>query len=153
MSITDVQVRRIAPDSPLWDGLAAFAEGCSWIAGKHLAGMMRTYAFEPWEAVFAATCGTEFAGFCTLLRTDYYPENRYFPWISTVFVAEPFRGRRLSGALIAAAEAHARSCGFTRVYIPSDMTGFYERFGYVRIDRLVNYGGDTDNIFEKRLAP
>ena len=65
--MTVVEVRR---DSPLWEELAAFAEGCSWIAGKHLARMMRTHAFEPWEAVFAATCGGEFAGFCTLLRTD-----------------------------------------------------------------------------------
>ena len=151
--MTAVEVRRIAPDNPLWERLAAFAESCSWIAGKHLAGLMRTHTFEPWEAVFTATCGAEFAGFCTLLCADYYPDNRYSPWISTVFVAEPFRGHRLSSALIAAAEAHARACGFTRVYIPSDMTGFYERYGYTRIDRLVNYGGDTDNVFEKRLAP
>ncbi|MCI8351426.1 MAG: GNAT family N-acetyltransferase [Oscillospiraceae bacterium] len=90
-------------------------------------------------------------GFCTLLKTDYYPENRYFPWISTIFVEEPFRGRRISHRMIEAAAAYAKSVGFARVYIPSDMTGFYEKCGFQKIDELENYGGDRDNIFAKEI--
>jgi len=68
-----------------------------------------------------------------------------------MFVDERVRGQRLSGLLIEAAVAYARACGFTRVYIPSDMTGFYEKYGFMPIDRLVNYGGDTDTIFAKEI--
>ena len=37
-----------------WESVAAFAENCSWGAGKTLARLMRTGAFKAWERVFAA---------------------------------------------------------------------------------------------------
>lgn len=46
---------------------------------------------------------------------------------------------------------YAKEQGFSKVYIPSDMTGFYEKYGFVKIDELVNYGGDMDNIFVKEI--
>ena len=39
-----------------------------------------------------------------------------------------------------------------KVYIPSDMIGFYEKCGFVKNDELVNYGGDTDSIFVKKIC-
>lgn len=146
-----MEIIRIEKTSPLRIELADYAAGCPWIAGPHIAQMLREFRFKDWEAAFAAVDDGRFAGFCTLLEYDYYPENRYFPWISSVFVGEEFRGRRLSGLLVAAAEAHARAHGFEYAYIPSDMLGFYEAYGYEKIDALVNYGGDTDNIFRKKL--
>ena len=55
------------------------------------------------------------------------------------------------GLLIDAAIQYAKVQGFSRVYIPSDMTGFYERYGFSKIDELVNYGGDVDSIFARDL--
>ena len=107
-----VRVRR---EDALWEQLIQFAENCSWVAGRHLAGMMR--------------------------------ENRYWPWISSVFVDERYRGRRISHLLIGEAIRYAEKCGFEKVYIPSDMTGFYEKCGFRKIDELVNYAGDADSIF------
>lgn len=147
----DIRVQRVTADSPLWDRLADYAEHCSWVAGPHLAEMLRENRFTGWEAVFAATLGEEIIGYCTFLRTDYYPENRYWPWVSSLFVGEAHRGQGVCGLLIDAAIAYARDCGFTRVYIPSDMTGFYERYGFQQIDELVNYGGDVDHIFARDI--
>ena len=31
------------------------------------------------------------------------------------------------------------------------MLGFYERYGFVKIDELTNYGGDVDSIFARNL--
>jgi GNAT superfamily N-acetyltransferase len=146
-----MKIIRVEMKSPLWSKLADYAENCSWVAGPHVAQLLRDCQFHDWEAAFAAVDGDRIAGFCTLLETDYYPENRYFPWISSVFVGEEFRGARLSGRLVVAAEAHARAAGFEYAYIPSDMSGFYEAYGYEKIDSLVNYGGDTDDIFRKKL--
>ncbi|MBE5778207.1 MAG: GNAT family N-acetyltransferase [Clostridiales bacterium] len=142
---------RLTPQDPLWEKAADYAENCSWIAGKHLAQMMRENRFSDWETVFFAMEGERFAGYCTLLKEDYYPENRYSPWISSVFVEESFRGRQLSGTLIAAAEKYAKFLGFAQVYIPTDQPELYQRFGYEVIDSLVNYGGDTDQILTKLL--
>lgn len=96
--------------------------------------------------------GEDIFGFCTLMKTDYYPENRYSPWISTVFVDERKRGARLSEKLIEAAAQYAKEIGFSKAYIPSGMKGFYEKYGFDKIDELENYDGDTDQVFVRNLS-
>lgn len=53
--------------------------------------------------------------------------------------------------MIEAAAAYAKKRGFKRVYIPSDMIGFYEKCGFSKIDELENYAGEKDNIFSREL--
>ena len=147
----NVNVQRITFDSPLWSQLADYAEHCSWLAGPHIAGMLREQRFTDWEAPFAALLDGKIIGYCTFLKTDYYPDNRYWPWISSMFVDEKHRRQGVCSKLINAAIDHARSCGFKTVYIPSDMVGFYERYGFRKIDELTNYGGDVDSVFARDI--
>ena len=147
-----VTVERLTPDSPRWQQAIDLAQHCSWEAGPHFAQLLRENRFADWETAFAACAGDEVVGFCSFLKEDYYPDHRYWPWISSLFVTEAWRGRRVSRQLIRAAEEYAQAAGFDTVYIPSDMEGFYEKCGYVPCDRLVNYGGDTDTIFRKDLT-
>ena len=147
-----IEVVRLSQNESLWNAAAEFAEGCSWIAGKHFAEMLRGNRFAGWEAAFAAVENGKIIGYCTFLKTDYYPENRYWPWISSIFVDESARGRRVSHRMIEKAIEYARSCGFATVYIPSDMEEFYEKCGFEPIDTLINYGGDEDSIFMKKIG-
>ena len=149
--MTKVNVVRVEPAHELWNRLADYAENCSWIAGKHLAMMLRENRFEEWESVFAAVADREIVGYCTFLKTDYYPENRYFPWISSIFVDERHRGRRISQQMIEKVIDYARTVGFSRVYIPSDLVGMYEKYGFSKVDELVNYGGDVDSIYAREI--
>ena len=146
-----MEIIRVKYGSDLYKKLIDYAENCSWIAGKHLAQILRENNFLEWEAVFAAVSEDEIIGFCTFLETDYYPENRYFPWISSIFVDENFRGKRISFAMIEKAIEHAKLWNFDKVYVPSDMTGFYEKCGFEKIAELMNYGGATDNIFVREI--
>ena len=66
-------------------------------------------------------------------------------------MGEAHRSQGVCGLLIEAAIRYAREQGFNRVYIPSDMLGFYERYGFARIDELTNYGGDVDHIFTRDI--
>ena len=145
-----MKIMRVEKTSAQWIALAEYMEN-AWEYGGHLAGCMKRGALKDWEAVFAALDDQRFVGFCSLLEEDYYPENRYSPWISSVFVEKSHRGHFLSRQLVAAAEDYARELGFKAAYIPTDGTGFYERMGYEKIDELVNYGGDTDNVYRKLL--
>ncbi|HKM34501.1 MAG TPA: GNAT family N-acetyltransferase [Lachnospiraceae bacterium] len=147
----DMEVIKVEKDNPKWNELITFSQNCSWIAGKHLAGMLERNAFEDWEGVFAAVKGTQIVGYCTFLKTDYYPENRYSPWISSIFVDENHRGTRISEKMINKVIEYAKKQGFSKVYIPSDMLDFYEKYGFTRIDELQNYGGDMDHIFMKEI--
>lgn len=147
----NIEIRKIEIDSIYWNAIMDYAENCPWTAGKHLAYIMRENKFQDWESVFAAIEDNKIIGYCTFMKTDYYPENRYSPWISTLFVDESKRGNRVSLKIIETVIEYAKSKQFSKVYIPSDMTGFYEKYGFEKIDELKNYGGDIDNIFMKEI--
>lgn len=66
-----------------------------------------------------------------------------------MFVQEDFRGNRISQLLIDFAADYAKKVGFTRVYIPSGIIGLYEKYGFQKIDTLMNYGGDLDSVFTR----
>ena len=150
--LASVEVMKLTSGTDRWEETITYAENSAWEGvGRHLAQEMRKNAFADWEAVFVCLVDGKIAGYCTFLETDYYPENRYSPWISTIFVEERYRGHRLSHRMIEAVIDYAREQQFEKVYIPSDMTGFYEKCGFEQIDTLINYGGDIDNIFMRRI--
>lgn len=146
-----MKVERIEYNSALWKKAIHFAENCSWIAGKYIASMLRENRFSEWEAFFIAIDNDNIIGYCSFLKEDYYPENRYFPWISSVFVDKSARGKRVSHKMIETVMAYAKENNFSKVYIPSDMNGFYEKCGFIPIDSLKNYGGDMDTIFMREI--
>lgn len=146
-----MEIVRLEYGTLLWEKAIDFAENCSWVACKHIAGMLRENRFTDWEAFFVALEGNDIIGYCSFLKEDYYPENKYYPWISSVFVTEAARGKRVSHELIETAVAYAKLKGFFKVYIPSDMKGFYEKCGFKPIDSLKSYGGDMDIIFMREL--
>ena len=138
-------------NTPLWKQTIDFAENSSWTPGRHIAGMLRENRFTDWEAFFVATENNHIIGYCSFLKEDYYPENRYSPWISSIFVDEGARGKRVSHKMIKTAIEYAKEQGFAKVYIPSDMKGFYEKCGFKPIDELKSYGGDMDTIFMREI--
>ncbi len=146
-----MHVCRVEKGSWLVKQLAEYADQCSWVAGGHLAMLIREGKMTEWETAFVLLDAEEICGFCTLMKTDYYPENRYSPWISSLFVDERKRGLSLSRLLVESAADYACAIGFDRAYIPSDMLGFYERYGFEKIDELRNYAGDVDYVFERKL--
>lgn len=144
-------VEQITKDSKCFNDLIHYARNCSWIVGRHLASLLEEDLFSDWESTFVATIDEHIVGFCTFMETDYYPDNKYFPWISTIFVEEKYRGNRISQQMIEFVIEYAKKNGFSKVYIPSDMVGFYEKYGFEKIDELINYGGDIDNVFMKNI--
>ena len=113
--------------------------------------MLRENRFTDWEAFFAATENHKIIAHCSFLKEDYYPENKYSPWISGIFVTETARGKKLSHKLIQTAITYAQSKGITKVYIPSDLKNFYEKCGFTPIDTQKNYAGDYDTIYMRQI--
>ncbi|SFX12793.1 Acetyltransferase (GNAT) family protein [Ruminococcus sp. XPD3002] len=87
----------------------------------------------------------------TVMKTDYYPLPEIYPWISTLFVSEKFRGKRISQKLIEAAEEYARASGFEKTYIPTEFVGLYEKYGYSYVRDIENYGGGVDRLYAKEI--
>jgi predicted N-acetyltransferase YhbS len=119
---------------PLWESLAEYAYDCSWGVGEILAKRMRANGFSDWERVFVALDGSDFAGYCTFVKTDCIPNVPYTPYISAMFVGEAYRGNRLSEKLICFALEYAKKLGFDKVYLVSNHVDLYEKYGFVKID-------------------
>ena len=148
----EIIVHKVDEGTPLAAELLEFAEGFSWEeVREHTVRTIRDWLFEEWETPFAAVADGRVIGMATLMKTDYYPLPEVFPWVSTVFVSEAFRGRRISEKLIDAANAFASSLGFNRTYIPSEHVGLYEKYGYRYVRDIVNYGGGVDRLYAKQL--
>ena len=133
--------------------LLRFVENCSWDEAKeHIAQNIRKWAFTDWETMFAAIRDGKIVGMASVMKTDYYPLPEVFPWVSCIFVAEEYRGQRISGELIACANRYLQERGFARSYIPSEFTGLYEHYGYRYLRDIVNYGGGIDRLYVKELV-
>ena len=152
MELESITVEKVERDTPRAEELLHFIETSSWEEAKdHLADMIRRWEFSGDEAVFAAVAEDRIVGMATFLMTDYYPLPDIYPWVSSIYVDEAYRGRRISGTLIEQANAYAKSRSYEKTYIPSSFFGLYEKYGYRYLRDIVNYGGDTDHLFVKEL--
>lgn len=147
-----VEIRKVDKDSPLAHQLTEFVKTFSWEEVKeHTLQSLREWPFTDWETMFAAVADGQVIGMASLLKTDYYPLPEIYPWVSSIFVTEEYRGQRISAKLIDFANDYARKLGFDKTYIPSEHIGLYEKYGYRYLKDIVNYGGDTDRLYVKEL--
>ena len=147
------KVIRIEKNSEYHSLLLDFVKKCSWEDAKeHIAWMIENWVFTDWEAVFAALSDEKIVGMCSIMKTDYYPQPDIFPWISSVYVDDKYRGHRISGMLIDFANNYAVSQGFSKTYIPTEYVGLYEKYGYRYLTDITNYGGGTDRLLVKEVS-
>lgn len=147
-----IVIRKVDKGTELAETLLGFVENFSWIeVREHTAESIRDWKFEDWETPFAALADDRIAGMATIARSDYYPLPEIFPWISTIFVSEEYRGRRISEKLIDFANGYAKKLGFDKTYIPTGYEGLYEKYGYRYIKDIVNYGNGVDRLYVKDI--
>lgn len=145
-------IRKVEKDTELAQQLITFVENFSWEEVKeHTLQNLRNWVFTDWETMFVALVDGKIVGMASLAKTDYYPLPEIYPWVSSLFVTEEYRGRRISETLIDFANQYAKELGFDRTYIPTEHVGLYEKYGYRYLRDIVNYGGDTDRLYCKKL--
>lgn len=136
----------------LADKLICFVENFSWEDVKeHMLSELRTWEFMEWETPFAAIINGQIVGMAYIRKSDYYPLPEIYPWVSGIFVAEDYRGHRISEKLISFANEYAKKNGFDKTYIPSIHAGLYEKYGYRYLKDIVNYDNGTDRLYVKEI--
>ena len=150
--IETLTIQKVEKGSILAEDLLHFVENFSWLEVKeHTQQLIQNWGFEEWETPFVAMVDGHIVAMATFMKTDYYPLPQTYPWISTLFVSEAYRGNRISGQLIDFANHYAKELGFCRTYIPSEHTGLYEKYGYCYLRDIVNYGNGVDRLYVKEL--
>ena len=147
-----ITIKKVGKDTKMADELLDFVKNFSWNDVKeHTICVVENWEFEEWETPFIAMTGDRIVGMVTIMKSDYYPLPEIYPWISTLFVSEEYRGHRISEKLIDFANEYATELGFDKTYIPSEHIGLYEKYGYSYIKDIVNYGGGIDRLYSKKL--
>ena len=148
----NITIQKVDKGTDRAEDLLEFVKSFSWDAVKeHTVRVIKNWEFKEWETPFVAIADERIIGMVTIMKTDYYPMPEIYPWISTLFVSEEYRGKRISEKLIDFANSYAKDLGFDKTYIPSEHIGLYEKYGYTYIKDIVNYGGDTDRLYAKEI--
>ncbi len=150
--MTETVIRKVDKDTELSKQLIDFVRNFSWDeVREHTLHVLENWELSDWETPFAAISEGRIIGMVTVMKTDYYPLPEIYPWISTLFVSEEYRGKRISQKLIEAAEEYARASGFEKTYIPTEFVGLYEKNGYSYVRDIENYGGGVDRLYAKEI--
>ena len=137
---------------PLWEKTIGFAQICSWKAGPYLATRMQKNEFNTWERVVVATEEDSIVGYCTVSEKDELPDGYDFtPFIGFVFVAENYRGHRISEKMIECACNYIKELGYPKAFLMSGEQGLYEKYGFVKLGDYKTVYGTTDQLFSKEL--
>lgn len=147
-----VEIQKVDKNTELMRQLIDFVENFSWTEVKeHTLQMIKNWEYREWETPFAATIDGHVVGMAAIMKSDYYPLPEIYPWVTSIFVTEEYRGHRISEKLIDFVNSYAKEIGFNRTYIPTEHVGLYEKYGYCYIKDIVNYGKGVDRLYAKDL--
>lgn len=75
-------------------------------------------------------------GFISIFPHDCDERPDLSPWYATMYVKEKFRGNGYSKLLNGAILKEAKTRGFTKIYLKTDLINYYEKFGANYIETL-----------------
>ena len=90
--------------------------------------------------------------FCTYAQRDEIPAEELTPWAGFVYTFPQYRGKRRMGKLLEHVYQLARADGFPCVYISTDQTGLYEKYGCAFWKTMRNAQGDDCRIYRMEIA-
>lgn len=74
--------------------------------------------------------GGSIVGGLGVIENDFHDRKDLYPNVCAVYTEESCRGRGIAGRLLNLAVGDLRSKGISPVYLVTDHTGFYERYGW-----------------------
>ena len=87
--------------------------------------------------------GSQIIGGLGVIENDFHDRKDLTPNICAVYTEKSHRSRGVAGSLLNMAVADLRAKGITPVYLVTDHTGFYERYGWEFLC-LVQGDGEPD---------
>ena len=100
---------------------------------------------EPIPIALVAHDGAEFLGTASVIASDLAERPQLTPWVAALWVEPHARSRGVGGALVERAARDCFALGITRAYLCARpaLTSFYERLGWIAVERGVGKHGLT----------
>ncbi len=80
----------------------------------------------------------ELIGFISLFKYDGEEKRDLTPWYATMYVKNRYREKGYSKILNEAIQDTARSLGYKKIYLKSNLVNYYEKFEAKYMDKLKN---------------
>ena len=106
---------------------------------------------KPGEKVLLLTDGDELVSYCTYAEKDDIRPTELTPWVGFVYTFPERRGRRYAGRLFAEVERLAKEGGTAAVYLSTNRTGLYEKYGFTFLTMMTDMDGNPSRIYIKRM--
>ncbi|MBQ2058622.1 MAG: GNAT family N-acetyltransferase [Firmicutes bacterium] len=78
-----------------------------------------------------------------VIENDFHDRKDLTPNVCAVYTEEAYRGRGIAGRLLNTVVEDMRAKGVSPVYLVTDHTGFYERYGWEFLCMALGDGEDT----------
>ena len=92
-----------------------------------------------WYAVISEG---EIIGGAGVIENDFHPRRDLAPNVCAVFVEPEFRGQGIAGHILEHICSDMKGQGVDTLYLVTDHTGFYERYGWEYLCPVVSFGED-----------
>ena len=79
---------------------------------------------------YLCLCGDDIVGGLGVIENDFHDRKDLTPNVCAVYTEETYRKKGIAGKLLDMAVEDLRSKGISPVYLLTDHTGFYERYGW-----------------------
>lgn len=127
-----------------------------WGAGQYLHELLSGGTFKDAAGensrVLLLVDGDELISFCTYAEKDDIQPTELTPWVGFVYTFPPYRGHRCFGKLLEEIERLAKAEKRRCLYISTNHTGLYEKYGceFYRIMR--DREGEPSRVYRKRIG-
>ncbi|MDZ4121628.1 MAG: GNAT family N-acetyltransferase [Candidatus Cloacimonadaceae bacterium] len=83
-----------------------------------------------------------------LLISDFASRHDLWPWYACHYIEAEYRGKALGTRLLDHGIKLAAKAGFSSVYLSTDHDGYYEKYGWERIDDAFEPTGAITRIYK-----
>lgn len=98
---------------------------------------------------YLALEGETIVGGCGLIANDFHDRTDLTPNLCALWVDEDYRCRGIAGRLLSHAEREACRMGIDTLYLVTDHTSFYERYGWQFFTMVQSSDGEDTRLYRK----
>lgn len=86
-----------------------------------------------------------------LITNDFISRMDLYPWACGIFIEEKHRGNAYGSLLLEKAKEDSKKGGFEKLYLSTDHTGYYEKYGFHYIGQGYHPWGEESRIYQASL--
>lgn len=93
---------------------------------------------------YVAMAGDTIVGGLGVIENDFHERKDLTPNVCAVYVEKPYRGRKIAGKLLNFVCEDMKAARIQTLYLVTDHTGFYEKYGWEFLCMVKEEGSDEE---------